>query len=243
MGRIGFFAVFAIAISSACVRLGFWQVARLHQRQARNAAVVARLSQPAEPLAGITSDTGVRFRRVWVEGRYDFDHELVYATRPLNGSPGVNMLTPLRLNGSDSAVLVNRGWVYSPNGMTIDRARWREPDSGRVSGFVEEYVKADVPISTSSVAEAVRRLDRDSIQARVPYPLAGVIVVQEADSGLRAAARKGIPVRVEPPPLDEGPHRSYAIQWFGFALVGFAGTGLVVVREIRRRKVESRRTG
>jgi surfeit locus 1 family protein len=77
----------------------------------------------------------------------------------------------------------------------------------------------------------VRRLDRDSIVGRLPYPIASVILVQQKDSGEFAAVDRGTPVRVEPPPLDEGSHKAYAIQWFGFALVGIAGTILVLQRD------------
>ena len=34
--------------------------------------------------------------------------------------------------------------------------------------------------------------------------------------------------RLTLPPLDEGPHFSYAVQWFSFALVALVGAGFVV---------------
>lgn len=228
------FAVFAIAVSFGCVRLGFWQISRLRERQARNAAVVERLQHPPVHVTRLAGDTGVRFRRAWAEGRYDFAHELVLASRSRLGSPGVNILTPLRLEGSDSAVLVNRGWVYSPDGMRVDLEPWREPEVARVDGFVEEYFREPAPVSTPSFDRAVRRLNLDSIRARLPYPLLAVVLVQQQDSGVAAAAASGTPVRAEPPPLSEGSHRAYAVQWFGFALVGLAGTAMVVLRDRQR---------
>ena len=62
-----------------------------------------------------------------------------------------------------------------------------------------------------------------------------MLVVQRKDSGEFTAVDRGTPVRAEPPPLDEGAHRAYAIQWFGFALVGIVGTALVVQRDRTRR--------
>jgi surfeit locus 1 family protein len=44
-------------------------------------------------------------------------------------------------------------------------------------------------------------------------------------------------VRVPAPALDEGPHMSYAIQWFAFATVAIVG-GVAFVRAGRRRPVE-----
>jgi cytochrome oxidase assembly protein ShyY1 len=37
------------------------------------------------------------------------------------------------------------------------------------------------------------------------------------------ASHGRIPPRVPPPPLDEGPHKSYAIQWFSFAIIAVVG--------------------
>jgi len=34
--------------------------------------------------------------------------------------------------------------------------------------------------------------------------------------------------RLTVPPLDEGPHLSYAIQWFAFATVALVGAGFVI---------------
>ena len=227
-----YFTIFALAVSLGCVRLGFWQVSRLHERQARNALVLSRLEAPPVPLVNLPGDTAVRFRRATAEGRYDFAHELIYAVRPRDGAPGVNILTPLLIGRGDTAILVNRGWVYSPNGMSINLAQWREDDVERVDGFVEEYVRATAAVATSSVAQAVRRLDWDSLQTRLPYVLYPLILVQQSGRGKEATT--GTPVRVEPPPLSEGSHRSYAIQWFGFAITGIVGVALVVARDRRR---------
>lgn len=236
------FVVFATAVSLGCVRLGFWQVSRLRERQARNAAVLARLEQAPVPVRALAGDSAARFRRAWAEGEYDYAHEMVLTARSRSGSPGVHILTPLRLAGSDTALLVNRGWVYSPDGMRVDLARWREGSGARVDGFALPYSGEPGPVSTPSVPSAVRRLHFDSIQARLPYPLLRVVLVQRADSGVAAAAAADNPVRAEPPPLDEGSHRAYAVQWFGFALVGFVGTALVMVRD-RRRRADAGRAG
>jgi surfeit locus 1 family protein len=233
------FAVFALAISLGCARLGFWQISRLHERQARNAMIVSRLDAPPVPASALAGDTGVRFRRATALGRYDYDHELLYATRPRQGSPGVNFLTPLLIGSGDTALLVNRGWVYSPDGMTVDALRWREGEgyTAHVGGFVEEFAPADEPVSTHTAPTAVRRLDFDSIQARMPYPILPLILVQQIPPDSAAVQR--VPVRIDPPPLSEGPHRSYAIQWFGFALIGIVGTVMVIERD-RRRSREAR---
>ena len=86
------------------------------------------------------SDTATaHFRRVRVRGAYDYPNEIVLTLRGRNGSPGVNILTPIRRAGNDTAVLVNRGWVYSPDGVTVETKQWREGDSVDANGFVEVF--------------------------------------------------------------------------------------------------------
>ena len=223
-----FFAIFAVAVSLGCVRLGFWQLARLGERQARNAGVLARLEQEPARLEALLGDTGVRFRRAWVHGRYDFDHELAWATRSRNGSPGVHLLTPLRFGGGDSAVLVDRGWIYFPTACAWIFAR-REATRRWWMGSSSEYTRRGRRLDFQCRAQ-VRRLAliRSPRGCRIRwFPWCSCSEwTREA-----AAAAREIPVRAEPPPLDEGSHRNYAIQWFAFALVGLIGTAFVVARD------------
>jgi len=229
------FAAFAVAISLGCVKLGFWQLDRLNERRTANAQIIARLGEAAVSLDHLPRNTTVRFRRATASGTYDFANEFVQTSRTRNGAPGVHIITPLRIASTDTALLVNRGWAYAPDGMSVDLALFREDSNAVVDGFVEEFSVSQGPVSTPSVARAVRRLDRDSIAARIPYPIASVLLVQRRDSGEFTAVDRGTPVRATTPPLDEGPHRAYAIQWFAFALVGIVGTALVVQRDRTRR--------
>lgn len=232
------FGVFALGVSVGCVALGFWQLQRLGERRARNAQVIGRLAESAIPLGNLHFDSAVRFRRVTASGRYDFANEMVQTSRTRFGAPGVHILTPMRTNSGDTVVLVNRGWAYAPDGMSVDLTLFREDTNAVVDGFVEQFTAARGAVSTSSVANGVRFLDMDSLAARLPYPLAPVLLVQRLDSGDFVAVDRGTPVRADPPPLDEGPHRAYAIQWFAFALVGVVGTFIVLRGDRPRRPGE-----
>lgn len=220
------FLVIAVVIGIGCARLGFWQLARLGERKASNALVAARLDAPPLPLDSLPSDTSrARYRRVLVGGTFDYTHELVLGGRTRNGSPGVNFLTPLRLPGRDTAVIVNRGWVYAPDAMTVDLARWREPDPTALDGFANSFHD---PRTGGAAMEdhpgVFRYLDHAAIAAALPYPVADYYVVAVSPP---VGSRDSVPVRLDPPPLDEGPHLSYALQWFSFALIAFGGAGAV----------------
>ena len=221
------FCAFAIVAAALFLRLGFWQVSRLRERQARNALVAAQQRDAPVAFALLPRDTAaVHYRPARVVGRYDYDHELVLGSRTNNGSPGVDLVTPVRVAGSDTAILVNRGWVYSPDGGTVDLARWREGDSADVTGYAELYSADAGSTTAASGPRIVRRVSRAEIAAKVPYPVAPAYLV--ATGGVQSANH---PVRRDIPPLDDGPHRSYAIQWFSFAAIALAGATAVVLRE------------
>jgi surfeit locus 1 family protein len=138
----------------------------------------------------------------------------------------VELLTPVRVAGSDTAVIVDRGWVYSPDGSTVDRARWREADPATVSGYVELYTPDGDATILARDPHVVRHASRQQISARLPYPIAPYYLVSTADS-----TSAGHPARRELPVLDDGPHRSYAVQWFCFAAIALGGAAAVVRRE------------
>ena len=221
--RVWLFAAIAVACAAIFVRLGIWQLHRREERRARNALVLSRMTEPESDVQSLPPDTSaIRFRRVRVTGTPDYDHELVYAARSYRGSPGVNLFTPVRIAGRDTAVLVNRGWVYAPDGATVDLARWRERDS-TFSGYVED-LPAVGGSTYSRRPNVIARLGYDAVAKSLPYPVAPFYVVVLGDSAI-APDRLA---RLTVPPLDEGPHLNYAIQWFGFALVALVGAGFVL---------------
>lgn len=225
--RIGAFVALAVALAALFVRLGFWQLDRLGDRRARNAALAARLAEPIAPFERLPPDAA--YRRVVVRGAPDPANEIVFTGRSRNGSPGVYILTPLRRATSDTAVLVLRGWVYSPDAATIDLAQWRE-DRGDYTGYVNPLATSASPsISTASGANRanqrrVRALSLPNVVALLPYPVAPLYVVA------RDSAAGNVPARLPMPALDDGPHLSYAIQWFAFAAIALIGAGAVILK-------------
>lgn len=228
--RLLVFLLVAVVVAAACIRLGFWQLSRLGQRRARNALVTARLAEPMVPLARLPADSTSRLRRADVVGVPDFDHEIVLAARTYQGSPGVDLFTPLRVPGSDTARLVNRGWIYSPDGVNVDLQHWREAGTHFV-GYAEL-----VPRGSGSGAGGVlrretriaRQLDLSTLDSLLPYPVSPLyLVATEADTTRPVGERV---VRLAAPALDEGPHLGYAIQWFAFAAIALIGGTAVAVR-------------
>lgn len=222
--------IIAAVFSVACISLGMWQLRRLAWRRALNVKIEQRLTQPAVSIDSLPRDSaGMHYRQVIVRGTYDYAHQVVLADRTRNGSPGVEIVTPVRMPGRDTALLVTRGWVYAPDGVSADLSRWRESDTVSAIGYARPL---SVPFRGSPTLPehpgAYRWLDLNALRASIPYPLYPVSVVLESDSANTRASSTAVaqhtPPRVPPPPLDEGPHLSYAIQWFSFAIIAIVGT-------------------
>ena len=220
----------AFVIAVVFIRLGFWQLSRLHERQAVNAGLASRVVASAVPISRLPTDTAkAHYRRVSAQGAYDYANEIVLTLRSRNGSPGVNIVTPLRVAQTDTALLVVRGWVYSPNGMTVDLTKWREGPQVNGSGFVETYPPAREGHNISPThPNAYRWLDRQELEKRFRYPLKPYYVVLTSAPD---DTTKDTPPRLIVPPMDEGPHRSYAIQWFSFAAISIIGMTLFLKRK------------
>jgi len=207
--RVGL--VIALGVAAACVRLGMWQLDRLHERRERNAVLLAaRARLPLEVDASLPADSA-RDRRLHARGVYDYTHEQFWRARSYEGVPGVDLVTPLRLLDG-AAVLVDRGWAPSPDAYHVDQGVYREGDSADVVGlgFAAPRARGDVdPVAL-----------RDSL----PYPVLPVVIQQLPPS---TAFYRPLPpslIRWPIPELSDGPHLFYAIQWFSFAVIIAVGS-------------------
>lgn len=229
-------AVFVIGMSALCVRLGFWQLSRLREKQALNVALRSALARPPVRVTDPATDArSVGGRRVEITGIYDEDRQFLLSGRAQAGSPGVSVVTPLVFAGGTHAVLVERGWLYSDDAARAHPERFPEPGARRVIGVAEALLagRGGPPLmavrSDSATLWSTRWLDYDSLAARLPYALAGFYVKQ-----LPALDLPPMPVRREPVPYDEAMHMGYAMQWFLFATILSVGS-LVLARTRRRR--------
>src|SRR5438128_11753947 len=87
--------VFALVVAAVCVRLGVWQLDRLRQRRAWNAAARAARERPPLGVTGgaLTADS-VRDRRLRARGIYDYAHERLWSGRSYAGVPGGGRIAP-----------------------------------------------------------------------------------------------------------------------------------------------------
>jgi surfeit locus 1 family protein len=223
--------VITLAVAATCVRLGIWQLQRLEQRDARNRLLTQRMSQPVFPLMRAPLDTAQLFyRRVEVSGRFDHDRTIVLAGRALRGVPGVHVLTPVLLEDGQTAVLVNRGWVPSADGATVNFDSLRTADRVQLVGLLLPLPARRVGSGPLVVDTSFRRtwfsIDPNVLRGQYPYQLLDVHV-----QALPAPGTPRFPVPLSPPLLDRGPHLGYAIQWFSFALIAGLGWLILMVRK------------
>jgi surfeit locus 1 family protein len=225
------------------VRLGIWQLDRLEQRRAFNAQVQAQAEQPVLDLRSALESGEVtpemlqemEYREVVVVGEYDPSQEVALRNQAWENQLGVHLYTPLKIEGLEGGILINRGWVpfedftegrlgqYTESGRLeirgILRNSRQQPDIGRLQD------PTPVPGGERLTSFAAANVERIAVQ--IPYPIQPVYIQQLPDLG-----REGLPYRVEHQlVLTEGSHLGYAIQWFVFAIILGAGYPFFVRKE------------
>ncbi len=238
--------ILVIAAIGVMVRLGFWQLDRLAQRRAFNDRVRVNANGPEMGITGIslTLDyTALEYRPVTVTGEYDFANQVALRNQAWNNQYGVHLLTPMKIAGTEVAVLVDRGWI--PGGDNVaDWGKYDQPGTQQIHGVVRlsqvkpalggradpVWAEGDPPIRAWNFATI------ESIARQLPYlVLPAYVQLIPPPSGVDMSGSLPIP---SPPELDltEGSHESYAIQWFSFAAVFAVGYPFFVSREEKRQR-------
>ncbi len=226
-----------LVIAAGCVGLGRWQLDR------REAVVqdIERIeaNYDAAPERYIPGENGFdtyEESREWTPvtftGSYDVENQVIVRNRPLNGQPGYEVLTPLKLQDG-TAVVIDRGWLPIGNAEAGRPDDIPAPPEGQVE--VTARIKPGEPAVSRGAPEGqVASIDLTALAVRLDYPL------QDAAYGLLALERPAAaqtPIAAPKPSIDEGPHLSYSLQWFAFGVLAFVGLGYAA-REQRRSDAE-----
>ncbi|HEX7005244.1 MAG TPA: SURF1 family protein [Trueperaceae bacterium] len=242
----------ALALVLLFINFGFWQLRRLEQRTKENDLVEARME--AEPvrlsslLEAVGPDTnGVRsadggleelaYRRAFVAGTFAPEQEILLRSRSRDGQPGWHLLTPL-VRSDGSAVLVDRGWV--PRALDEPPVEEAAPPAGQVRAEGIVRLEEDPPEGwAASISprdppegelERAYYVDVDRLAPQYPFDVAPVYLQLTA---LEPPHPERLPLLPQQPEFSRGPHLSYAVQWFSFALIGLVGYAILLRRTLR----------
>lgn len=189
--------------------LGWWQLEAWQARRDAEARDLTELTPLAidevmgsdDPFPG--TEVG---RPVDVAGTWLPEGSFWVADRAQDGRDGYWAVTPLELSGTDTAVLVVRGWSATPQGEApagaAELTGWLQPPEG--TGAVDDDPEDDV-VPQLRIADAVQRVDADLYGAYV--------VAQEPAPGLEAASLGSLP---EVGRFTALRNLLYAVEWWVF---------------------------
>lgn len=235
---LSYFAMLLV-FSVSCVYLGNWQFDRRAQAQAEIARIDNNYEAVATPLAsqlGALTDYDDDLHKwlpVVVTGEYIGTTWLARG-RPGPSGVGSNLINAFRADDG-RVFFVDRGWVpviaeEAVNG-SLDWNDLPAPPDGRVT--LEARLRAGEPqvqgrttdghtLGSIELPELARLTGTESEAYTGAY---GMLISE------RPASEHG--TLPEKPERDEGPHLSYALQWYVFILIAIAGVAYAATREYR----------
>jgi cytochrome oxidase assembly protein ShyY1 len=241
-GRFWLITIAAVLTVAATVSLGRWQLSRAAQKEALQADIDAQKLKPALTQAEFlalekASDSlhrPVRLRGLWLPT------QTVYLdNRQMHGTPGFYVLTPFALEGTEQAVMVQRGWIQRN---FVDRTQLAavETPAGivEVTGLIEPppshllelgtsaptpLPAASAPATAASASAAPapaaegyspirQNLDLEAFRAETKLPLRTDVSLQQS-----GPASEGLQHDWPAPALGLERHYGYAFQWFGLS--------------------------
>lgn len=228
LGRWGGYLALVIAFAIGCSLLSWWQWARRAEVAEQARLITTNYSAAAVPIDELLpTRTAFRadeeWRSVAVTGEYLRDEQLLVRNRPLDGSPGFEVLVPFRIAEPTSAagriLIVDRGWIGLGNTSDVP-ANIPEAPSGVVR--LSAHLRPSEPAFVGRTAPKgqVPSIDLAEVAKQVPGELYTRVYVL---LGTEQPSQAVLPVAVSPPAPDSGVNLSYALQWIAFGLLAFIG--------------------
>ena len=221
----------AVAGALLAARLGFWQLDRAAQKVALQTALESRSRLPALDAVALARTPAAaepqHYRPAVVSGRWIAERTLFLDNRQMDGKVGFFVVTPLQIEGTSEAVLVERGWVgrnftdrtalppiVTPAGNVTVAGRVAPPPSRlfEFAGAASGPIRQNLDIPAYARETSLTLLPLSILQLDTPA----------ASSGAGAGAGADGLARHWPAPAgDVQKHYGYAVQWFAIA-VGIA---------------------
>jgi surfeit locus 1 family protein len=212
--RLGW-GIAAAAFVALTISLGNWQTRRAEEkldaaRRVDDAMRSAVLSVPSRPAVLAEFEQ----RKVSVHGRFVSASTFFLDNRVLRGAVGYHVVTPMKIEGGDIYVLVNRGWIEAGNRGVLPVVPTQE-SLQTLDGLAVTPSKRFIELAAESESGPVRQnlvLERE--QRRLGIRLQPFLIEEASD------AKDGLQRAWARPDVGADRNRAYALQWYLFALIG-----------------------
>lgn len=211
-------SILFVVLLPTLIGLGMWQLDRAAEKTTIRDRVLSRGQMSPVNINRVRIDPdSMDYRRATVRGRYREALTIYLDNKVLDGVPGYEVLTPLVIETSDRAILVNRGWVpwgeSRQNLPAVDTPDDVVMLAGRLRKPPEEYFALEAPRETFE--PRWQNLDIARYRAVTGVPVAPVVLaLSPGDARDESLVRR--PLQYDDSWIER--HRAYAVQWFALAL-------------------------
>ncbi len=212
----------SLALALTCFYMSTWQFRRYEEKKvyfrALDAATVDTL--PALEVEPANWESLLGERRT-LRGSFDFDREMIVLNRTYNYKPGVKLVTPFRLAGSDRVVLVDRGFIIREESSAEARRKYHEPrGETRIMAIARQSREGGFFLSPpdhvlNAPDEGWFRMNVTRMQSYLPYAKDVAPVYFEL-----IKTGEEYPIALVRDVLPPFRHLNYALQWISFGVFG-----------------------
>jgi surfeit locus 1 family protein len=221
-----FKTIVALALVFLCLVAADWQYTRGVDRQARNNVIEERIARsPIELSSRDTVLDNNEWQSITTTGRFDSTQQILLRNRYWEGKYGYEVLT-LFTNTSGEKFWVDRGWVKAGATATTPPEVTAVP-AGDVSITGRFRLDSSLPRGSFFALPATGEGLVSELNAQSQLDTEKFYI--DLMSGSEASLTPAAPAQL--PPLSDGPHKAYALQWLFFG--GLIVYGRILIRRTR----------
>ncbi len=203
------------------IRLGFWQLDRAEQKNVLNDAYSLRQTDPMVNLNEqneLNDNSVFLWKKVILKGTFQNDQNIILDNQIHQQAAGFNIITPFKIDGTDWAVLVNRGWYKNLNLRSLIPVISSHTQLMTLQGNIVKFPVGGIALGEENlevISTRIIRVQRIDIgkfnnfysEKFLPYMIyLDPLIDREYDSNFML------------PAPDSDKNYGYAFQWFAFAI-------------------------
>ena len=221
-----FKTLIALGLVLLCIWAANWQYTRGVDRHARNNVIEERIARsPIELSARDADPVNNEWQSVNVNGRFDSNQQILLRNRYSEGKYGYEVLT-LFTSNSGEKFWVDRGWVQAGATATTPPEVTKVPE---VDVSITGRFRLDSSLPRGSFfalpGDGQGLVSELNAQSQLDTEKFYIDLLSGSDPSLTPA----VPAQL--PPLSDGPHMAYALQWLFFG--GLIVYGRILIRRTR----------